>query len=131
MSLTDYSKKQGKVSALSVQELMYERQYNPSLTGQNGIFTVADNAIGMNKITDHIKDIISAFGDESRTETKYYTKADIQEKLNSFVGKKPTQEEVVAIQKLQEIAASPGDLYKIHTENSSERTQALKAVDYI
>ena len=119
----------GKV--LSVSELMSEREYNPQLTGKNSVLHVASNSVGLNKITDHINSIISAFGTETTEDSKFYTKQQVTQQLTSLTGVKPTEEVKSAMQTLYSIASSPGELYKVSTTNSSERRQALKAVDYI
>ena len=54
MSLSQYSKEKDKVKLLSVAELMNERQYTPNLIGRNSLFNVAENAIGLDKITGSI-----------------------------------------------------------------------------
>lgn len=131
ISLDEYSKHKDSVKLLSVSELMNERQYNPTLTGQNSVFNVADNAIGLSKINDHIRSIISAFGTEEMNDTKVYSKDQILKELGKYAGKTPTADEAEAVRTLMDIANTPGSLYKVKTETSSERRQAMKAVGYI
>ena len=74
---------------------------------------------------------IAAFGTETVTDFKTYSKEQILDQLGKLAGKKPTYEEAQAVQTLQNLANTPGEIIKLETINSSERNQALKAVDYI
>ena len=131
MSIGEYMKKKDSVRLLTNNELLYERQYNPQLVGNSGIINVASSAVGLNKITDHIKSLISAFGNEEISDTKVYSKNQVLTELGKYTGKKPTEEEAIAVKKLMDIANTPGELYKVKTENSSERRQAMKGAKYI
>ena len=131
LSLKEYSSKKDSIKLLSVQELMFERQYNSSLTGQNDVFTVADNAIGLNKITDHIKSLISALGTETTDETKFYAKEQTTQYLKEMGLKKPTAEEQGALTMLRDIVATPGEYASVKTKVASERNKIGKALNYI
>lgn len=131
LSTEDYIKHKDSVKLLTTSELMAERQYNPQMVGQNAIIDVANNSIGINKITDHIKALVGALGTETTSESKFYSKEQLSEKLGRFSGKKPTDEETKAMQSLQEIVNTPGEYYKIASENSSKRNHADVALDYI
>ena len=128
---TEYAKNRNKVKVLSVAELLNERQNNSQLTGQNQVFDVANNSVGMGKITDHIKGLISAFGTESQDETKTYSKDQLAEQYKQLSGKKPTAEDMTSMKTLANILSTPGDYYKVTQENSSERNHVDKALDYI
>lgn len=131
LSLADYSAKRDKYRPLSVQELMYERQYNPSLTGQNAIFTVSDNAIGLNKITDHIKSLVSALGKETSETSKFYSKEEVKNYLASTNTKKPTAEEQASLSILNDIVNTPGEYAQVERKTESQRNQIGKALSYI
>ena len=131
ISLQDYKKNRNSMRLMTVAEVLQARQNEAQLAGQNGVLSVADNAIGLNKITDHINNIIAAFGTETVTDFKTYSKEQILDQLGKLAGKKPTSEEAQAVQTLQNLANTPGEIIKLETINSSERNQALKAVDYI
>ena len=131
LSLGDYAKQKDKVRALTVAELLNERQYNPNLTGINSVFNTANNSIGMNKITNQIKSLISAFGQEDITDTRVYSKDQVLKQIGTMTGKKPTAEEAHALKSLYDIASTPGDYYKVKTESSTERSHAEKAINYI
>lgn len=131
ISLSEFNKNRDSIKLMSVGELMYERQHNPRLVNQNSIFNIANDSIGLSKITNHIKGIISAFGVEEDSETRVYSKEQTLKELGKFTGKTPTSEEAQAVKRLQDLINTPGEFYKVKTENSSERRQALKAVQYI
>lgn len=131
ISLQEYSENKDSIKLLSVAELMNERNHNAQLTGQNNIFNVANNAIGLKQITTHIKDLINAFGTESVSSDKTYSKEQILTELGKYAGKKPTAEELVGVQKLMDVASTPGDIYRVKTEQSSERNQLMKGAKYI
>lgn len=131
MSLAEYDKQRNNTKLLSVQELMYERQYNASLTGQNGVFTVADNAIGLTKITNQIKGLIEALGTESSENTSFYSKDQAKAYLKGMGGKAPNAQEKEAINLLNEVINSPGKYAEVKTKRSSERNRIDKALNYI
>lgn len=131
MSLKEYEGKRDKVSPLSVQELMYERQYNSSLTGQNGVFIVAENAIGMNKITEHIQSLVAALGTETDKDSHYYSKEQAAQTLKSFGGKQPSKEEYNALMALNEVIKGDSQYAKVSLETSSKKNQITTALNYI
>jgi len=130
-SLEEYKTKKDKIRPLSVQELMYERQYNPNLTGKNEVFTVAENAIGINNITDHIKNIVTSLAIESDEYEKFYEKEKVINYLQSKNIKNPTKQEIEGLVVLNEIANSPGDYVSVNKKITSQRGNIEKALGYI
>ena len=116
---------------LTNNELLYERQYNPQLAGHDSILDVAASSVGIQKITNHIKGIISAFGTEELKSTQTYSKEQVLKQLEQYAGKRPTAEEAKAVQDLMVMANTPGEFVKVTTTNSTERRQAMKAAKYI
>lgn len=131
ISVTEFTKGKGKYKPLSVQELLYERQYNKSLTGQNGIFTIADNAIGLAKITDNIKTLISALGTDTDENSRFYSKTQINDYLKELGAKNPTQDELKSLGILKEILSTPGEYAQVTTSTATEKNHINKAVGYI
>jgi hypothetical protein len=131
ISLGDYSKKRGEIQLLTVSELLNERQYNPFLTGQNAVFNVANNAIGINKITDHIKDLVKALGVESSESSQFYSKDQAKTYLQDLGVKAPTEAEKEAITTLRSIIETPGEYAQIESSSSSQRNHIDKALNYI
>ena len=131
ISLSQYSKQKDKVKLLSVAELMNERQYNPNLIGRNSLFNVAENAIGLDKISGSIKDIVSMLGKETLKNEDYYTKDQAKKYLAEMGGKEPTPAEMEGISLLNKIINNPGELAQVQSEESSERKHLDKALNYI
>lgn len=134
MTVAQYNKNKGNVKLLTNGELLLERMYNPKLTWSDQVTNVAGSAVGMQKIVNHIKGVISALGTETVTDERAVTKeqaaAELQ-KLGQTLGAKPTAAEAKAVADLYEIIQTPGDFAKVKTTNSTERRQALKAANYI
>lgn len=134
MSVSDYDKNKNNLKLLTNGELLLERMYNPRLTWSDQVTNVASSAVGMQKIVNHIKSVISALGTETVTDERAVTKEQAQaqlEKIGQSLGSRPTTDEVKAVAALYEIINTPGDFAKVKTVNSSERKHALKAVNYI
>ena len=134
MSVSDYDKNKNNLKLLTNRELLLERMYNPRLTWSDQVTNVASSAVGMQKIVNHIKSVISALGTETVTDERAVTKEQAQaqlEKIGQSLGSKPTADEAKAVAALYEIINTPGDFAKVKTVNSSERKHALKAVNYI
>ena len=131
MSLKEYSEAKKTVKPLTVQELMYERQYNPSLAGQNGVFTVAENAIGLDKITTQIKGLIGALGTETDESTRFYSKQQISDYLKEVGARNPTSGEMESLQIMQDILSTPGDHAQVISKVTSQKNHLKKALDYI
>ena len=134
ISVSEYKKQRDSVRLLTNAELLHERNQNPFLVGNDNISSVVGSSVGLNKITDHIKGIISAFGTTSFSDEKTYTKAqadEIRKQLGQSVGKTPSKEQMESLQVLNSIIDSPGDYAKVKLEKSTERGQAMKAARYI
>jgi hypothetical protein len=127
----EYVKQKHQNKALTVQELMYERQFNASMAGQNEVFTVADNAIGIDKITDNLSQMIKAFGLETNNETKTYSKDQAKEMMVAMGGKAPTAQEAHAMSILNDMINSPSEYSKVDITNSSARNNIDKAIRYM
>ena len=136
VTVTDYKKYKDKYQALSVADLLNERQNNPLLIGQNNLFNVANNSIGMDKISQYAQKIVAALGKETMSSEKIYEKdaavRDLQQiGLQIQAGKTPTSEEMKGFEILRNVANSPSKYSEVLTQSSSERNHALKAVKYI
>jgi hypothetical protein len=131
MSLSDYNNKRGGVKLLSVAELLYERQYNPTLTGQNAVFNVADNAIGLTKITDHIKTMVAALGTDTVENSQVFSKTDASKYIEGMQGRSPTQDEIKSLVVLNKVLINPSEYAQVETKTASEKGQLNKALSYI
>lgn len=135
ISIDAFNISKGNYKLLTVAELMYERQMNPQLAFQNGVFNVADNAVGIDKIKDEIKGTIAALGKEDISETSVHTKEWARDQklsiLQSLSGKVPTPDEQNAIDSLQRAIDSPDTQVNLTKKTSSERNHLDKALNYI
>ena len=137
MSVSDYKKNAGKVKALSVAELLEERNSNPGLVGNNSIFNVANNSIGIEKISDYASKIVNALGKEVRKSQEIYDRSELQGRLQALgtevqsTGRTPSQEELKGFEILETLKNSPSRYNEIISESSTQKNQALKAVKYI
>lgn len=131
ISIQNYLKNKDNIKLLTVAELLNERQYNPQLTGQNSIFEVAHNAMGIDKITEHVKDLIKALGTEESTSSQFYSKDQAKTYLQGLNIKSPNANEKEAIATLQQIISSPGEYSQVEVLKSSQRQHLDKALNYI
>lgn len=136
-SVADYKKNSDKYRALSVAELLEQRNTNPNLAGVNNIFNVADTSIGMEKISNYARQIVAALGTEKETNKNIYDRDDLAARLKNAsieiqsTNRVPTSEEIKGFAILENIQNSPSRYNEIITESSSSRDHALKAVKYI
>jgi hypothetical protein len=136
-SISEYKKNSDKYRALSVAELLEQRNSNPDLAGINNIFNVADTSIGMEKISNYARQIVAALGTEKETNKNIYDRDDLAARLSNAsieiqsTNRVPTSEEIKGFAILKAIQNSPSRYNEITTESSSSRNHALKAVKYI
>lgn len=136
-SISDYKKNSDKYRALSVAELLEQRNSNPDLAGVNNIFNVADTSIGVEKISNYARQIVAALGTEKEINKNIYDRDDMAARLKNAsieiqsTNRVPTSEEIKGFAILENIQNSPSRYNEITTESSSSRDHALKAVKYI
>lgn len=136
-SIAEYKKNSDKYRALSVAELLEQRNSNPDLAGVNNIFNVADTSIGMEKISNYARQIVAALGTEKETNRNIYDRDDLAARLSNAsieiqsTNRVPTSEEIKGFAILENIQNNPSKYNEIITESSSSRNHALKAVKYI
>lgn len=120
LSLANYAKNKDKIQVLTVADLMNEREKNPNLVGQNQLFNVATNSIGISKIKDEIEALISKLGEDTVTNSKYVSS-----------NNKPTQEEVQALGALNKVIQNPDNYAEIKVSSSGQQRQIEKALKYV
>lgn len=126
-----YKENRDKYNALTVSELMMARQYDPRLIMDTTVFSVANQSIGLEKISKHITDLMNVLSESSTSTERHYSKEQVQQFLSSFGGRTPTQEEEKSMSLLQEIINTPGDYAKVISEDKSKRQNIGKALNYI
>lgn len=134
VTVSEYKRNSDSLKLLTNAELLQERNYNPNLTGNDNLSSIVNSSVGLGKITDHIKGIISAFGSTSFADEKTYTKEqvkDMRERLGASIGKIPTQDQVQALKLLNDVMESPGSYAKVRIDKSTEKDQLMNAAKYI
>ena len=132
LHLSQYKKEKEKYHTLSVSELLNARQNDPQLTFDTSVFSVAENSIGIEKINNHLKSIITSFGTESTSTERHYTKDQVVSEIARIKGlAKPTSEEVKSLEILNELANSPGDYLKVVEKDSGKKRQLQRGLNYL
>ena len=83
-----YAKDRDKYSVLTNNQLLYLRENNPGLAFQTDILNDLGNAVSMQSIAKHLKDIITAFGEQK---LEHYTTKDkaVAEGLQALISGGP------------------------------------------
>ena len=104
ISIGDYNiEKHGP--ALTVNELIEQRKFNPTQAYDPALTTVIGNNIGMSKISDYIQKIVASVG-SSESSTEAYT--DLAGIVGREMAKRPTQEQLQTLQQLYQLSQTVG-----------------------
>lgn len=104
ISIVDYNvEKHGP--ALTVNELIEQRKFNPTQAYDPTLTTVIGNNVGMSKISDYIQKIIASVG-SSESSTEAYT--DLASIVGREAAKRPTQEQLQTLQQLYQLSQTVG-----------------------
>lgn len=104
ISIGDYNiEKHGP--ALTVNELIEQRKFNPTQAYDPTLTTVVGNNIGMSKISDYIQKIVASVG-SSESSTEAYT--DLAGIVGREMAKRPTQEQLQTLQQLYQLSQTVG-----------------------
>lgn len=104
ISIGDYNiEKHGP--ALTVNELIEQRKFNPTQAYDPTLTTVIGNNIGMSKISDYIQKIVASVG-SSESSTEAYT--DLAGIVGREAAKRPTQEQLQTLQQLYQLSQTVG-----------------------
>lgn len=133
MSISDYKQLKGAYTALSVAELLSERNNNPNLVGANKIFEVADNSIGIVQISTYVQEVIKSLGTETFRIDQYISKEDAKKELEriGIEGKTPTQSELKGISLLRAARDNPTEYSKVMESTTTQRNHLDRAINYI
>lgn len=104
ISIGDYNvEKHGP--ALTVNELIEQRKFNPTQAYDPTLTTVIGNNVGMSKISDYIQKIVASVG-SSESSTEAYT--DLAGIVGREAAKRPTQEQLQTLQQLYQLSQTVG-----------------------
>lgn len=108
-----------KHRALTISDLLIERQYSPELVNNQSIFTIANNSEGLDSIVSRINNIVGMAGKESETSETFLNKSEIPA---------GAQEQ---LKQLGAVIGSPSSDVKITAKVESERGRFQEAYRYI
>lgn len=127
VSIADYdAEKDGP--AMTVNELIEHRKFNPTQKFDTALTQVIGNSIGMQKINDYIMGIIQKVGSAETTEEAYM---DLASYIGREAAKKPSQQELQNLQNLYAAMSElgPDALFKSKEVRESKNLQ--EAFNYI
>ena len=124
-------------NVLTVAEVMEKRNSNPNLIFRNDIFSIANNAIGLNTINSYIEKVVDKLGKESTKESSLYSREDLADSLRglsdeiTISGRDPNESEMRGFNLLYKMLGSPSNYNKITEQTQTERNHVNKALNYI
>ena len=127
VSMADYdAEKDGP--AMTVNELIEHRKFNPTQQFDTTLTQVIGNSIGMQKINDYIMNIIQKVGSAETTEEAYI---DLASYIGREVAKKPSQQELQNLQNLYSAISELGPDALFKSKEVRESKNLREAFDYI
>lgn len=129
ISLDEYTEDRENYQLMSVGQLLKARQFEDNLAGNTEFFDIP--AIGMDKITAHMKDMVAALGEETSTSSDIYSKAQSKDLIAKFGGKQPNQAQEKSISILNKVINSPSEYSTVELSTTTQRNHLNEAADYI
>lgn len=127
VSMADYdAEKDGP--AMTVNELIEHRKFNPTQQFDTTLTQVIGNSIGMQKINDYIMNIIQKVGSAETTEEAYI---DLASYIGREAAKKPSQQELQNLQNLYTAMSELGPDALFKSKEVRESKNLREAFDYI
>lgn len=114
--------------ALTVNELIEQRKFNPTQAYDTAITTAIGNNIGMSKISEYIQKIVASVG-SSETSSEAYT--DLAGIVGREAAKKPTQEQLQTLQQLYQLSQTVGMDAIFKEKNLLKQKNIQEAFGYI
>lgn len=114
--------------ALTVNELIEQRKFNPTQAYDTAITTAIGNNIGMSKISEYIQKIVASVG-SSETSSEAYT--DLTGIVGREAAKKPTQEQLQTLQQLYQLSQTVGMDAIFKEKNLLKQKNIQEAFGYI
>ena len=127
VSMADYdAEKDGP--AMTVNELIEHRKFNPTQQFDTTLTQVIGNSIGMQKINDYIMNIIQKVGSAETTEEAYI---DLASYIGREAAKKPSQQELQNLQNLYTAMSELGPDALFKSKEVRESKNLREAFNYI
>lgn len=114
--------------ALTVNELIEQRKFNPTQAYDTAITTAIGNNIGMSKISEYIQKIVASVG-SAETSSEAYT--DLAGIVGREAAKKPTQEQLQTLQQLYQLSQTVGMDAIFKEKNLLKQKNIQEAFGYI
>lgn len=114
--------------ALTVNELIEQRKFNPTQAYDATITTAIGNNVGMSKISEYIQKIVASVG-SSETSSEAYT--DLAGIVGREAAKKPTQEQLQTLQQLYQLSQTVGMDTIFKEKNLLKQKNIQEAFGYI
>lgn len=127
VSISDYNaEKHGP--ALTVNELIEQRKFNPTQAYDTTITTAIGNNIGMSKISEYIQKIVASVGSSENSSEAYTDLAGI---VGREAAKRPTQQQLQTIQQLHQLSQTVGMDAIFKEKNLLKQKNVQEAFGYI
>lgn len=127
VSISDYNaEKHGP--ALTVNELIEQRKFNPTQAYDTTITTAIGNNIGMSKISEYIQKIVASVGSSENSSEAYTDLAGI---VGRGAAKRPTQQQLQTIQQLHQLSQTVGMDAIFKEKNLLKQKNVQEAFGYI
>lgn len=127
VSIGDYNaEKHGP--ALTVNELIEQRKFNPTQAYDTTITTAIGNNIGMSKISEYIQKIVASVGSSENSSEAYTDLAGI---VGREAAKRPTQQQLQTIQQLHQLSQTVGMDAIFKEKNLLKQKNVQEAFGYI
>lgn len=127
VSIGDYNaEKHGP--ALTVNELIEQRKFNPTQAYDTTITTAIGNNIGMSKISEYIQKIVASVGSSENSSEAYTDLAGI---VGREAAKRPTQQQLQTIQQLYQLSQTVGMDAIFKEKNLLKQKNVQEAFGYI
>lgn len=114
--------------ALTVNELIEQRKFNPTQAYDTAITTAVGNNIGMSKISEYIQKIVASVGSSENSNEAY---TDIAGIVGREQAKKPTQEQLQTLQQLYRLSQTVGMDALFKEKNVLKQKNIQEAFQYI
>lgn len=126
ITVNEYLKNQDKYQPLTNSNLLYMRAHSPKLVNDNTVLDVVSNGIGMETVTNLIKNMLTNLGSDEQSQ-QGYTYREGAQVLQGLVGLDGEQ----AQQLIQRGGLTLNGLYKTKVITKTQKNQAEQAIQYI
>lgn len=130
VSIEDYKKNSDSYRALTYSQLMGLRERDTNMAMDKTVLNDAKNAVGMKSIAEHIKNLVTAFGENS---SQYYiaNKESVKRGLNSILGQEDAYYKVSESTKVDDVKRAVSFIYSNLAPAMRSRIRAEAALSNV